>query len=131
MPMSNAIRLGDMTRGVPQVAPPSNELLKTIAFCWMSFQATYTCPCGPVVMVAPIDLPCPLGTSTRAIVKVAPPSLEVATCIPPEPDPPTAESHATYTLSRNGLPAFWSAVIIGLSLKWLAPSSKAKKVTCG
>src|SRR5437879_4995705 len=93
--MSNWILLEEMTRGVPQVAPPSSELLKTIAFCAMSFQATYTWPCGPVVTVAPIECPCPLGASMRVCEKVAPPSLEVATWTPPAADPPIAASQAT------------------------------------
>src|SRR3989440_6878992 len=131
IPMSNWILLKETTRGVPQVAPPSSELLKTIAFCAMSFQATYTSPCGPVVTVAPMECPCPLGPSTRAVEKLDPPSLEFATWTPPAPDPPIAASQATYTLSRNGLPAFWSAVIIGLSLKWLLPPAGAKNVGCG
>ena len=61
-----------MTRGVPKVTPPSNELLNVIVLAAMSFQATYSCPSGPVVTVAPIDLPGPFGSSIRLVVKVAP-----------------------------------------------------------
>src|SRR5258706_6272570 len=126
MAMSKRMLLKEMTRGVPQVVPPSSELLNTIAFCAMSFQATWTCPCGPVVTVAPIECPCPLGASTRACEKVAPPSVDVATWTPPAGDPPVAASQATYTLSRKGLAALLSAPIIRLSVQWLLPPAQAQ-----
>ena len=78
-----------------------------------------------------MDRPGPDGSSTRVVVNVAPWSLEVARRTPPPIEPPEAASHAMYTLSRNGLPGFWSAVIIGLSLKWLVPFSKSKNVVVG
>ncbi|PYQ39595.1 MAG: hypothetical protein DMF77_20975 [Acidobacteria bacterium] len=59
-------------------------------------------------------------------MKVAPPSADAATRMPPPMEPPTAASHAMYTRSRKGLLALVSAVIIGLSLKWLVPPSDEK-----
>src|SRR6266852_6867993 len=131
MPMSKGMPLGAITSGVPHVAPPSKDELKVIVLAAMSFQAAYTCPCGPVVTVTPIALPGPLGSSMRVVVKVTPWSRERARRTPPLEEPPTAASQPMYTLSRKGLPAFWSAVIIGLSLKWFSPLLNSKKVTCG
>src|SRR5712691_3147668 len=67
MPMSKAIRLGAITCGVPQVAPPSKDELKVIVLAAMSFHAAYTSPSGPVVTVVPMALPAPLGLSMRVV----------------------------------------------------------------
>src|SRR5712664_779890 len=92
MPMSKAMRFAAITTGVPQVAPPSNDELKVIVLAAMSFHAAYTCPCGPVVTVAPIALPDPLGLSMRVVAKLRPWSRERARRTPPLEEPPDAAS---------------------------------------
>src|SRR5712691_11080958 len=131
MPMSNGMRLDAITPCCPHVAPPSNERLKAMVLAEKSFQATYTSPPGPTKGTAPMPRPGPLGSSARVVVKVAPASEDRATRMPPLMEPPEAASHAMYTRSRNGLPTFVSAVIIGLSLKWFVPPSSEKRVTEG
>src|SRR5262249_61186317 len=129
--MSNGIVFDAIVVGVPQVAPASKDRLNTIALAAKSFQATNSSPFGPTNGDVPMDRPGPNGLSARVIVNVAPWSEEAATRMPPPGEPPEAASQAMYTLSRKGLLGLVSAVIIGLSLKWVSPPSKEKKIPNG
>src|ERR1700675_4469945 len=93
IPISNAIDLLAMTLGVPNVTPPSKELLKAIVLAAISFQAAYASPFGPTNGWAAMDLPGPFGLSMRVMEKLAPLSVDRAKRMPALVDPPLAASH--------------------------------------
>jgi hypothetical protein len=93
--MSKGSVLVETTTELPQVAPPSKERLKTMAFAPALFHATYTSPLGPTKGTAPMERPGPLFESTRVVVKVALWSEERASRTPSLLEPPLAASQAT------------------------------------
>src|SRR5215470_7822561 len=109
MPSSKATTVWEIVFGWPKLTPPSKELLTINAFCCTSCQATYTSPLGPTNGSAPIteDGPPVSVFTAMGLLNVRPPSVERANnnALLDDDLPALLEalSHATYTLSRNGL----------------------------
>src|SRR5712691_4765733 len=126
-----------MTTGLPNPAPPLNELAITSWLCCTSCQATWTSPLDPTYGSAPITAfgPPVIGLIGAALLNVLPPSVERAksstSLVEDWPAFSDALSQPTYTESRWGLVGLVSTAIIGLSLNLPLPELKLKKVTCG
>jgi len=76
-----------------------------MVFAAMSFQATYTCPSGPVVTVAPIERPGPFGSVIRTVLKVTPRSRGARQAHSALDDPPLAASQANIDAVAEGAAA--------------------------
>src|SRR2546429_653427 len=124
--------VGEITTGGPKDRPPFEELACSM-FWERSSQATCSVPSGATNGSAPIPKRCPppVGLTSTGALKVTPPSIERLSVTPVLLGAGGATgvvSQATYTVSRNGLPALVSTVIIDLSLNFPRPPDRLKNV---